>query len=180
MGETGTEAARIPDGISESSLGDGGSVRNLATPMVALALALLIGAAMTGWLAGRPNPTKTLRTPAATLSVNAPDRLRSGQFFEVRMTATAHRDLTDFVIAVPPALWRDWTVNTMIPGPAEESFEDGRFTLHFGEVKAGDSFEIKVDAQLNPSLFGGTNGTILLRDGDMSLGELPLATRVLP
>ena len=180
MGDERNGTRRMPDGIGDANVGDGGRVRNLATLFIATVLLLLLGLALTGTLARRPNPTETLRTADVTLAVNAPAQLRSGQFFEERMTATAHRDLSDLVIAVPPSLWRDWTVNSMIPAPAEEAFEDGRFAFHYGAVKAGEAVEIKVDAQLNPSLFGGTSGAIIVRDADAVLGELPLATRVLP
>lgn len=171
---------RMPDGIEQPSIGDGGKIRNLSTLFVSILLSLLLGTAFAGGFAGKPNPTATLRTPAADLEVNAPARIRSGQIFEVRMRATAKADIADLVIAVPPSLWRDWTVNTMFPAPTEESFEDGRFGFHFGELKAGDSFEVKIDAQLNPALFGGTRGTVILLDGETALGSLPLATRVLP
>src|SRR3546814_1697109 len=66
------------------------------------------------------------------------------------------------------------TVNTMIPAPAEESFEDGYFRFSYGPLDAGERLHVRIDGQINPPLFAGTRGEIAVFDGDRRVGSMPL------
>ena len=56
-------------------------------------------------------------TPDATVVVDTRRTLRNGEFFETRLTATAARPLADVTVAFSPSVWRNMTVNTMLPAP---------------------------------------------------------------
>ncbi len=143
-------------------------------------LALILGVALSGLLGGAPAPTERVDTPAATLAVTTPDRLRNGMFFETRVEVLAKRPVADAVIAFPAGYWRDLTVNTMIPGPAEEEYRGGEFRFHFGPLAAGDQLEFKIDGQINPARIGGSGGRVRLLDGEAELAALPLSLTVIP
>ena len=68
----------------------------------------------------------------------------------------------------------------MIPAPVEEKPRQGAFRFSYGAMKPGDRLDIKVDGQINPPLFAGTDGTIELHDGERPLAAIPVAIRILP
>lgn len=151
-----------------------------ASPISILILGGLLLAAGFGLLGGQPSPPRTVDFGAARLVVKTPTIIRNGEFFETDLTLTARAPIKDAVIAVSPALWRDMTVNTMIPAPAEESFENGQFHFSYGPLDAGDSVHVKIDGQINPPLFAGTRGEISVFDGSRRIGAMPLRIKVLP
>jgi len=151
-----------------------------ASPISILILGVLLLAAGLGFLGGQPSPPRTADFGDARLVVKTPTIIRNGEFFETDLTLTAQAPIKDAVIAVSPALWHDMTVNTMIPAPAEEGFKDGRFHFSYGPLGAGDSVHVKIDGQINPPLFAGTRGDILVFDGRRRIGAMPLRISVLP
>jgi len=167
-----------PQGIDESHCAPGG--HRHATWWRLGILAVILGIALLGFLGGAPAPTLRAERPAASLSVTSPDVLRNGMFFETRMSALARRPIKDAVIAVPATLWRDITINTMIPAAAEEEMVDGEFRFHFGPLDAGERLAVKVDGQVNPPRYGRSGGRIRLLDGEAEMVAVPVSLRVIP
>lgn len=143
-------------------------------------LALVLALALFGFLGGAPAPTLRAASDGASLAVTTPDRLRNGMFFETRMSAVAKRPIADAVIAVPAAMWRDATINTMVPAPAEEEFVDGEFRFHFGPLGAGEKIGFKIDGQMNPPRFGSSSGRIRLLDGEAEVVAVAVSLKVIP
>lgn len=151
-----------------------------ASPISILILGGILLAALLGFTGGQPSRPRSADFGEARLVVKTPTTIRNGEFFETDMTLTARVPIEDAVIAVSPALWRDMTVNTMIPAPSEESFKDGLFHFSYGPLDAGDSVNIKIDGQINPPLFAGTKGEVAVFDGSRRVGTMPLRIKVLP
>ncbi len=151
-----------------------------ASPISILLLGGLLLAAGLGLTGGQPSPPITADFGDARLVVKTPTTIRNGEFFETDLTLTAETPMADAVIAVSPALWHDMTVNTMIPAPAEESFDEGHFHFSYGPLDAGESVHVKIDGQINPPLFAGTQGEIAVFDGRRRIGAMPLRIKVLP
>lgn len=170
----------FPDGIDESHLkepdGPVGRVRWFA--LVLLATILLV--AMLGTFGGWENPKITDRGEAGSLTIEAPETLRNGEFFELHLTGAAHRAIAKPTLAVSSSYWRDLTINTMIPAPASEAYEDGFFLFEFDPLDAGKSIDLKIDGQVNPPMFAGTEGAVEWRDGDAVLARLPVRLKVFP
>lgn len=143
-------------------------------------LAVILAVALAGFVGGAPAPTLRAASVGASLAVTTPDRLRNGMFFETRISAEAKAPIADAVIAVPAVMWRDVTVNTLIPAPAEEEFVDGEFRFHFGPLEAGEKLGFKIDGQMNPPRFGSTAGRIRLLDGEAEVVTLPISLKVIP
>ena len=143
-------------------------------------LALILIFALLGFLGGAPAPTLRAVSDGASLAVTTPDRLRNGMFFETRISAVAKRPIGDAVIAIPAAMWRDVTVNTMIPAAAEEEFVDGEFRFHFGPLGVGEKLGVKIDGQMNPPRYGSSGGRIRLLDGEVEIAALPISLKVIP
>lgn len=166
-----------PDGIAPADADGHGSRLNWISLAVLGAIML---AALLGAFGGGKARSMVADTPAAQLEVHTPRVLRNGTFFETRLRITARAPIADAVIIVPASLWRDMTINTMIPAPSEEKAEKGAFRFSYGAIETGGVLDIKVDGQINPPLFAGTHGTIELHDGERPIAAIPIEIMVLP
>jgi len=173
-------SAKPPDGIDDSHIPDARSLWHRASWFSLAVLALLVGCALSGILGGQPSPVRVAETVDVRIAVKMPAVIRNGEFFETEIVITPKRDIAELVLEVDPRLWRDLTVNTFLPAPAEEAFKGGAFRFSYGPASAGDPLVLKLDSQINPSLFGGTRGAMTVSDGDATLATLPLSMRVLP
>ena len=171
---------RYPDGLAASHAAPRRGLHANAGLVSIVVLGALMLAALSGVLAGARSTARVVEAPAARIVVQTPERLRNGEFFETRLSVTARADIADATIAVPATLWRDMTINTMIPAAGEEAFQDGAFRFRYGPLKADDTLELKFDGQINPPLTLGTSGEFALYDGDRRLGAVPMRIRVLP
>lgn len=168
-----------PEGITEFHAHNKGWHRH-ASPLSIILLSLLLALALGGQFGGQPHPRRTVETSAATMHLQLPERLRNGEFFEMRIKVDTRRPFTDLTLAVSSIYWKDLTINTMIPAPSEEKSEGGRYLFSYGEVKAGETVTLKFDGQINPPLFGGTRGEIALLDGETRIATVPVKLRVYP
>lgn len=175
-----TSLTGFPDGIDDNHARGRGGLHKIPNVLSILVLGAIVAAALLGLFGGGKSPPVQVTTADATLTVTTPQTMRSGLFFETRITVAARRPIADVVIALPPALWRDQTINTTIPGADKEEGADGSFRFHYGALKSGETLEIKYDGQINPPLFAGTRGSIALLDGERPLADVPLNYRVWP
>ncbi len=112
--------------------------------------------------------------------MHSPTLLRNGVLFETRIEATARQPLADAVIAIPAELWRDFTINTMLPDAIEDDYVDGEYRFHFGPLQAGKTLRFKIDGQINPAHAGTTRGRIRLLDGMREVAAVGVEQTVLP
>lgn len=169
-----------PDGIDIVHARPRGRLHQHATPLSLIVLGALLGAAMLGVLGGGRSPVTEAHGAVATMSVKTPAVARSGLFYETTISVSAREPIADPVIALPPELWRDQTINTMIPAAETEAFADGLFRFHYAAMRAGDTLIVKIDGQINPPLTAGTRGNVVLLDGDRAIAKVPLSIRILP
>jgi hypothetical protein len=180
LGDGQAQCKSFPDNLDETHVAGSPGRDRIASVIALVLLTILLGTAFTGVLGGWPSRTAQIVAPSVTLSVKTPRTLRNGMFFETEIAVTPRRPVQDLTIAVDRSLWKDFTVNTMIPAAADETFEDGRYRFSYGAVEAGKSLVVKIDSQINPSLIGGTAGGLAVYDGDTLLTELPISIEVRP
>ena len=173
-------ASAYPDGVNERLADHRPPLHRHANPFSVLVLGALLLAAMLGLLGGGRSPVERVEAPAATLTVKVPRTLRSGLFFETEVTVVAKANIADAVIAIPPSLWRDQTINSQIPAAESEEFKDGAFRFHYGPLKVGETLHAKFNGQINPPLTIGTKGAVIVLDGEREISRVPLSIRVLP
>ncbi|URW75604.1 hypothetical protein M9980_13950 [Sphingomonas donggukensis] len=174
------ETTPYPDGLGDSHAARAGWLGRHANLLSLVVLGTLMALALSGVLAGGRSAPRVAETAAATVAVTTPTTLRNGEFFEMRIRVAAKAPIAKLGLALPPGLWRDMTVNTVIPAASEESFKDGAFRFDYGALGAGEVLEVKVDGQINPPLTVGTQGDVTLYDGDRAIAAVPLSIRVLP
>jgi hypothetical protein len=171
------DEAILPDGVSESCRDPGiGGWWSIIRLVVIGSLLLVAAIGVLG--TGSPEPVR-VRTPQAQLVIESPSPLRNGMFFETRVSVRPDQDVQDAVIAVSADVWRDVTINTMIPSPAEEGFDRGYFLFHFGPLGPGEELTFKLDGQINPSRQADHLGSIEFRDGERPLARAAYGIKVI-
>ena len=117
---------------------------------------------------------------AAELSVAAPTRLRGGLFYEGRFSVSAREDIGDAVLVLDPGWLEQTHINTIEPTPVEESGRDGRLSLGFGPVEAGERLVVYLQFQVNPTNVGRRSQRVELRDGAELLASVDRTLTVFP
>jgi hypothetical protein len=173
------DAVPPPQGIDEFNLQRPWWHRH-ANPASIIVIGALLAAALLGTFGGQPHPHRKIATPAADVETEFPEILRNGEFFEMRAAITARRRFEDLRLAVAVPYWRDLTINTMVPAPSEETSENGEYIFGYGEVKAGQTLNLKFDGQINPPMFAGTQGAVRVMDGEETIAVIPVNLRVYP
>ncbi|KTW00046.1 hypothetical protein [Sphingomonas sanguinis] len=170
----------LPDGIDKSHLAPVRGLRAHASLLAFIVLGATMAVAATGLLGGAPAPVTSVSAPAASLELKVARPLRSGLFFETHIRVTARRAIAKPVIGVDASLWRDLTINSQVPAPANESFKDGQYRFEYGPLEAGETLEVKIDGQTNPPLIGRVAGNVTLLDDDTPLTKAHVSIPVLP
>jgi hypothetical protein len=173
-----TETTTYPDGIGDVNVRPLGGWRRHASPLSLGVFGAVVLLALSGML-GHERQWDA-RGGGTALTVHMPELIRNGEFFEMRVTVESDEPIAELVIAVDQAIWEDMTVNTMIPAPADEASEDGEYRFTFADLAAGTPFLLKVDAQVNPDILGGNQGTVTVYDGEEPLAEVAVEIGVLP
>jgi len=168
-----------PDGLGERLVQRGLWHRH-ASPITLVILGTVLVLAFAGFAGGQPSPRNESNFGRAALSIKTPKIIRNGEFFETDIVIRTTAPIDDAVLAIDATLWRDMTINTMIPAPADEEFKEGAFRFSYGPLDAGETLRVKIDGQINPPLFAGTRGGIAIYDSERLIGRQPVSIKVLP
>lgn len=151
--------------------------RNLG---VAVLLGGSIAAAMTGVLGGGASHTESARGAGVSAQLVYDPIVRSGNWYETTVTVRASAAVKDLTIAVDQRLWSRMSIDTVAPDAESAEALDGEYTYHFGAVKAGETFRLKLDGQIQPGLPRRQEGAFHVRDDKRELTSLPVRLTVLP
>lgn len=168
----------LPDGIGEENQRPVGTLRRHASPLSLIVFGTVIVLALAG-IFGHEREWRAEGNGVA-LEVHAPEVIRNGEFFEMRIHVASDEPIGELVIGVEQALWTDMTVNTMIPAAAEEESVEGEFRFVFGAIEPDEPFLLKVDVQVNPDIVAGNRGRITVYDADEALVDAQVSISVLP
>jgi hypothetical protein len=119
-------------------------------------------------------------TPAATLSVHAPTRLRSGLIYSARFRVDARQELKDATLVLDPSWAEGYTVNGVAPQPLSEASRNGRIAYSFGHLAAGRSLLFFLSLQVNPTNVGRRAQNVDLYDGKTRLATVHRTVTIFP
>ena len=142
-------------------------------------VALVAVLALFGFL-GQSTSTTRAATPAATLSVDAPDGVRGGLLYQARFTILAHQELKQAVLVLNEKWIDGLTVNTIEPSPVNEASRDGKLAFDLGHLAAGAKYVLYVDYQVNPTTVGSRTLKAELDDGEQPVASLTRSLRIWP
>jgi len=119
-------------------------------------------------------------SPAATLTVHAPESVRGGLMFEARFTIVAQQAIKKAVLELSPQWANGMTINTVEPAPSEETSQNGWMSLELGPVSPGERFVLHLQYQVNPVTTGGRDLHVKLLDDTTLLATVNRHMRVWP
>jgi hypothetical protein len=143
------------------------------------AIAVLPVLALLGVFGQKPSTT-TVEAQAARLSVTAPERLRSGLIFQVRVEVLAHRNIHELQIVFDRGWWESMSVNSIVPEPSSEAYQNGKVVLSYGALPAGQSVTAWIYFQVNPTNVGERRENVAIVDGSAPLAELHRSLTIFP
>jgi hypothetical protein len=159
------EDTESPEGIERRHIHEAGGRRLQSWPVGLVGLAAILAASAFGVFG--TDATFRGSEDGTTLTVEAPRRIRNGEFFEMRITVELERRVSDLVIRIDEQVWHDVTINTFFPSATGETHRDGAFEFRYGPLEAGSRHVVKVDGQINPDHPPSANeGRIGIADGD--------------
>jgi hypothetical protein len=100
---------------------------------------------------GQRPDTTTLVSPAASLKIYAPSKLRGGLLFEARFHITARQELKDAYLVLGTGWAEGMSINTIEPSPVSQASNNGRLSFELGHIPAGQSYILFMQFQVNPT-----------------------------
>ena len=122
----------------------------------------------------------TASSPAATLTVLSPARVRGGLLFEARFTIVAHQELKQTALVLGRGWAEGMTINTIEPSPIGEASRDGNLVLTLGHIPAGATYLLFMQLQVNPTNIGHRSQDVALYDGDTLLTTIDRDITIFP
>ena len=170
----------IPDQLTLKVNRDREGKRDLLARRIGVAaLGLLIGLGLLNLFGQRPS-TLSADSDAATLEVYAPERVRSGLFYQARFTIEAQEQVEEAVLVLDPGWAESITINTLAPGPVGEASRNGDIAYELGRIPAGAKHVFFLQLQVNPTNVGHRSQDVRLYDGDELLATIERTITVFP
>ena len=172
--------ADIPDSLSLRHNRDreGAWDLNVRRVSASIILAIVVLGALDAF--GQRPETTVAAASAGSLEIYAPTRVRGGLLYMARFTIRAREDIAKATLVLDPGWAESMTINTIEPAPTDETSDNGRLALTLGPIKAGDSFLLFMQFQVNPTNVGRRPQDVELRDGDTHIATIHRTVTVFP
>jgi hypothetical protein len=173
--------SRLPDGLSAERDRDLGGRRHepWVRRVFLLALLALVALGLAG-VFGQRASTTAADGPAATLSLDAPDRLRGGLLGQGVIRVEARRRIAQPRLVLAEGWLAGMTINTLTPEAADQEDDGGRLVLAYGELPGGGSLTVRIAFQVNPTTIGTQPQDVELRDGGRAIARVARTVTVFP
>jgi hypothetical protein len=148
--------------------------RVVVTAMLALCVLALLN------VFGQVATVTRADAPAVSLTVDSPERLRSGLIYTSVFTVTTHKQLQDLRVVLAPGWFSGVTFNGSAPQAQQESSDANGTTFEYGQTDADTTMNVYVSWQMNPTTVGSRNQGVALYDGQNLLLTMPRTTVVFP
>jgi hypothetical protein len=130
---------------------------------------------------GQATSTRHVTFPAGSLTVTAPSALRGGDLWSAVFTVTATSDIEKPVLVLDQGWANGLAINTIEPSPVDETSRDGRLAFTLSPVRAGHSFKLFMQFQVNPTTIAWKRSqNVQLDDGGVMLARLSRTVTVYP
>jgi hypothetical protein len=129
---------------------------------------------------GQKPTTTSVAAPAASLSVTAPNRLRGGLIFQVRVQVVARRDIHELEIVFDRGWWESMSVNSIEPEPSSETSKNGKVVLSYGKLQTGQTLVMWIYFQVNPTNVGKRRENVEIEDGSKPLAHIHRSLTIFP
>lgn len=181
MARTSHLVTQLPEGIAPERERDlaGRALGPWVRRALLCCIAVLPVLALLGVFGQTPS-TSTAASPAATLSVTAPSRLRGGLVFQVRVKVLARQEIKQLQLDFDEGWWESMSVNSISPEPSSETSHDGQVVLSYGDLPAGKALVCWIYFQVNPTNVGKRREDVALEDGSQLLARVHRSLTIFP
>jgi hypothetical protein len=131
-------------------------------------------------LFGQRPQTSGAESRIASLELRAPSRVRSGLLYEARFHVRAHEEVKDARLVLSPGWLESMTLNTIEPSPIAESSMNGKLSFQLGHIRAGSSYLLFLQFQINPTNVGHRDQSVWLYDDQRLLLRLRRTVTIFP
>jgi hypothetical protein len=129
---------------------------------------------------GQCSRTTLEQGATATLSLQAPTRLRGGLVFTPEIVVMPTTDLRNGRIFLGRGWFQGMSVNTIEPSPSGEFSSGPWVILSFGPMQAGRAFHLWLSLQVNPTNVGSHGLDVALYDGPVPIASVHRSLFVFP
>jgi hypothetical protein len=170
-----------PEGITLERNRDlaGRTVGPWVRRLLLCAVAALPALALLGVFGQHPS-TSTAASPAASLSVTAPTRLRGGLIFQVRVKVVARQEIKQLQLDFAEGWFESMSVNSIQPEPDSDHSHDGQLVLSYGSLPAGKTLVAWLNFQVNPTNVAKRREDVALLDGSQLLARVHRSLTIFP
>jgi hypothetical protein len=172
--------AETPDYLTLKKHRDGDKIVERSVRWALVTIISVISVAGLLNVFGQHPKTTEASGSAAKLTVTAPTRVRGGLFYEGRITVDAQQALDYTVIVLDPGWMEQTSINTIEPSPVDETGRDGRLSLGYGKLGAGETLTVYLQLQVNPTNVGHRSQRVELRDGPELIATANRSVTVFP
>jgi hypothetical protein len=141
--------------------------------------ALISLAALAGFIGQRPAHSEAM-APEARTTLQAPEVVRGGLFFQARIDIRALQDIEHPRLVFDTGWLEGMQVNSIEPAADSESSRDGRLVLSYGTLAPGDLLRIYLQFEVNPTNVGERSYGFELDDQERRIARIDRQIRVLP
>jgi hypothetical protein len=100
---------------------------------------------------GQVTSASEASTAAASVRVIAPTDLRAGLLYQLSVTVTARRDLSNATLVLASGWFSGMSTNAEVPQPSSQTASGGDPVFSLGQMSRGDTQTIRFYFQVNPT-----------------------------
>jgi hypothetical protein len=117
---------------------------------------------------------------APGLTVDAPDTVRGGLFWQARIDIRPERTIRRPRLVFADGWLEGMQVNSIEPAAQSESSRDGRLVLSYDRLEPGDRLQIWMQFEVDPTSTGKRSLALELDDAETPVARIDHDIRVLP
>ena len=170
----------VASAFTDLEIDRAGQNRGLWARRVVIALFCVIAVLALADRFGQRATESQAASPAARMTLTAPDTVRGGLFFQSRVEIHALREIASPHIVLDHGWVEGMQVNSIEPAPASELSRDGRVVLAYDKLAPGDDLRIWLQFEVNPTNVGRRSYGIELDDAAARVVRLSPTITVLP
>jgi hypothetical protein len=129
---------------------------------------------------GQQPSTAVAGGPAAIMRVSAPESVRGGLLYQVRVEIRARRTVRYPRLLLDHGWLEGMQVNSIEPNPASEASRDGRLVLSYDQLNSGDLLVIWMQFQVDPTYVGHRPADVELDDERTPVARVERSLTIYP
>ena len=142
-------------------------------------LSVFVAAGLFNVFGQRPENT-LVAANGVSFQLHAPSALRGGLLYEASFRIQPSRTLSHPVLVLAPGWAITEQINSLEPSPVSQASHNGQIALGLGPIRAGTTYTLFGEFQVNPTSVGWWPGDVSLYEGNKRLIHIDREIVVFP